>query len=121
MDQQQQQHQILMKYIEGIFNDKSTTTSNVEGLSSNSKSKQKMEEKDTTNDNSCDELKKKGKEEQEQNVNRSKFKKVGMPVFNGSDPDSWIFKADRYFQIHKLSKSEKMAISVISFDGPALN
>ncbi|KAA0058177.1 ty3-gypsy retroelement transposase [Cucumis melo var. makuwa] len=38
MDKQQQQHQILMKYIEGIVNDKSTTTSDVEGSSSNSKS-----------------------------------------------------------------------------------
>ena len=53
MDKQQQQHQILMKYIEGIVNDKSTTTSDVEGSSSNSKSGVKMEEKDATNNDSA--------------------------------------------------------------------
>ncbi|KAA0064010.1 histone-lysine N-methyltransferase ASHR1 isoform X3 [Cucumis melo var. makuwa] len=26
---------------------------------------------------------------------RNKFKKVEMPVFNGEDPDSWLFRAKR--------------------------
>ena len=38
---------------------------------------------------------------------RNKFKKVEMPVFAGEDPNSWLFRAERYFQIHKLSDSEK--------------
>ena len=42
-------------------------------------------------------------------------------MFNKIDPDSWLFRADRYFQIHKLTESEKMIVSVISFDGPALD
>ncbi|XP_050942545.1 uncharacterized protein LOC127149990 [Cucumis melo] len=54
-------------------------------------------------------------------TDRSKFKKVEMPVFSGEDPDSWLFRAERYFQIHKLTESEKMLVSTISFDGPALN
>ncbi|TYK28503.1 Ty3/gypsy retrotransposon protein [Cucumis melo var. makuwa] len=44
-----------------------------------------------------------------------------MPVFTGEDPDSWLFRAERYFQIHKLTDSEKMLVSTVSFDGPALN
>ncbi|KAL0556619.1 hypothetical protein IC582_005133 [Cucumis melo] len=44
-----------------------------------------------------------------------------MPVFVGEDPDSWLFRAERYFQIHKLTESEKMLVSTVSFDGPALN
>ena len=52
---------------------------------------------------------------------RSKFKKTEMPVFVGNDPDSWLFRAERYFQIHKLSESEKMTVSIISFDGATLD
>ncbi|KAL0544147.1 hypothetical protein IC582_019259 [Cucumis melo] len=44
-----------------------------------------------------------------------------MPVFDGTDPDSWLFRADRYFKIHNLSDSEKLTVAVISFDGPALD
>ncbi|KAA0039182.1 transposon Tf2-1 polyprotein isoform X1 [Cucumis melo var. makuwa] len=55
------------------------------------------------------------------NNDRSKFKKVEMPVFNGEDPDAWLFRADRYFQIHRLTDSEKMTVATISSEGPALN
>lgn len=34
---------------------------------------------------------------------QNKFKKVDMPMFNGSDLDAWLFHADRYFNIHKLT------------------
>ncbi|KAA0055926.1 transposon Tf2-1 polyprotein isoform X1 [Cucumis melo var. makuwa] len=62
-----------------------------------------------------------GKAEEEPTMDRSKFKKVEMPIFNGTDPDSWLFRADRYFKIHNLSDSEKLTVAVISFDGPALD
>ena len=44
-----------------------------------------------------------------------------MPVFNGEDPDSWLFRADRYFQIHKLTDAEKVLVASISFEGLTLN
>ena len=56
-----------------------------------------------------------------ENNNRSKFKKVEMLVFNGDDPDSWLFRADRYFQIHKLTDSKKLTVATISFEGLDLN
>lgn len=52
---------------------------------------------------------------------RSKFKKVEMPVFNGSDPDSWLFRADHYFNTHKLSDSKKLMMVVISFEEAVLD
>ena len=39
-----------------------------------------------------------GKVEGEDGMNeRNKFKKVETLVFNGEDPDSWLFRANRYF------------------------
>ncbi|KAL4035837.1 hypothetical protein IC575_004544 [Cucumis melo] len=77
-------------------------SADIEGIAENGRNERKTENDDTTTD-------------------RSKFKKVEMPVFSGEDPDSWLFQAERYFQIHKLIESEKMLVSTISFDGPALN
>lgn len=39
-------------------------------------------------------------------TDRSKFKKVEMPVFTREDPDSWLFRAERYFQIHQVLKKK---------------
>ncbi|KAA0033062.1 histone-lysine N-methyltransferase ASHR1 isoform X3 [Cucumis melo var. makuwa] len=52
---------------------------------------------------------------------QNKFKKVEMSIFNGEDPDSWLFCVEKYFQIHKLTESEKMLVPTISFDELALN
>ena len=51
----------------------------------------------------------------------NKFKKVEMLVFNGDDPNYWLFRADRYFQIHKLTDAEKVLVVTISFEGLMLN
>lgn len=61
-----------------------------------------------------------GKTDQGQ-YDRSKFKKVEMPVFSGDDPDGWLFRAGRYFDIHRSTDSEKVTVAVISFDGDALS
>ncbi|KAA0042901.1 transposon Tf2-1 polyprotein isoform X1 [Cucumis melo var. makuwa] len=44
-----------------------------------------------------------------------------MPVFDGTDSDSCLFRADHYFKIHNLTDSEKLMVEMISFDGPALD
>ena len=44
-----------------------------------------------------------------------------MLNFSGIDPDSWLFWANRYFQIHKLTNFKKMIVAMISFDGPMLD
>lgn len=40
-------------------------------------------------------------------ANRSKFKKVEMPVFSVQDPDSWFFRVERYFELHQVAESKK--------------
>lgn len=55
------------------------------------------------------------------NTERNKFKKVEIPIFNGEDLDSWLFRVDRYFQIHKLTDAKKILVATISFEGPTLN
>ena len=68
------------------------------------------------------ETKNKEKKVNEEGINdRNKFKKVEMPIFNGDDPDSWLFRAERYFQIRKLTEYEKATVSTVSFEGPTLN
>lgn len=52
---------------------------------------------------------------------RNKFKKVEMPMFNGTDPDSWLFRADFYFKIHRLSEDYTMTVTIINFKSTALN
>ena len=61
------------------------------------------------------------KDGEEKNNDRSKLKKVEMPVFNGEGLDAWLFRADQYFQIHKLIDFEKMTVAIISFEGLTLN
>lgn len=118
---QQQQHELLMKYIKELV-DFSTTTSGLEGSSSKSKTnEQKKEESIATIIGHFGEAKADMKEEDDKAADRNKFKTVEMRVFGGNDPNSWLFRADRYFQIHKLTDSEKMTIFVISFDGSTLN
>lgn len=52
---------------------------------------------------------------------KNKFKMVEMLVFNGTDPYTWLFRAKRYFQIHKLTEAEKLIVVVISFEVVALD
>ena len=61
------------------------------------------------------------KTKEERALDRSKFKKIEKPIFYGTDPNSWLFRPDRYFKIHNLSNSEKLTVAQISFNGLALD
>lgn len=54
-------------------------------------------------------------------ADRSKLKKVEMPVFDGEQLNSWLFRAERYFDIHQLFDLEKITVTSISFMGAALH
>ena len=41
-------------------------------------------------------------------------------MFDGSDPDSWILRADRYCALNRLSNEESLEVAVISFEGDSL-
>ncbi|KAA0032599.1 peroxidase 64 [Cucumis melo var. makuwa] len=51
-----------------------------------------------------DDLNERKSKSDENYSDRNKFKKVEMHVFTGEDPDSWLFRAERYFQIHKAEE-----------------
>lgn len=48
-----------------------------------------------------------------------RIKKLEMSVFNGTDPDGWLFRAKLYFQMHRLTEEEKLTVVVIRFEGRA--
>lgn len=44
-----------------------------------------------------------------------------MPVVNGDDPNSWLFRANRYFQLYKVTDYKKLTVVVVSLEGEVLN
>ncbi|KAA0062881.1 transposon Tf2-1 polyprotein isoform X1 [Cucumis melo var. makuwa] len=126
--QSDKQEQMLLMIMETIAKDCTTTGKRNEEPNAHMSVTNKGKEKEATSSKSAvsgqsnSDDRDEGKTEiEEAAADRNKFKKVEMPVFAGEDPDSWLFRAERYFQIHKHSDSEKMLVSTISFDGPALN
>lgn len=77
-----------MKYIKGIIGEKSTTTRNTKGSSSKAKASEGMVLELT------EESKMNKKAEEGKLTDWSKFKKVEMSVFNGTNLDLWLFRAD---------------------------
>ncbi|KAJ9562283.1 hypothetical protein OSB04_007443 [Centaurea solstitialis] len=49
-----------------------------------------------------------------------KGRKLEIPTFDGTDPDGWILRAERYFSLNRLSQAEKIDVSFIAFEGAAL-
>ncbi|KAL4038207.1 hypothetical protein IC575_001815 [Cucumis melo] len=126
--QSDKQEQMLLMIMETIAKDRTTTGERNEEPNAHMSVTNKGKEKEATSSksaisgrNNSDDRNEGKTETEEATPDRNKFKKVEMPVFAGEDPDSWLFRAERYFQIHKLSDSEKMLVSTISFDGPAFN
>ena len=52
---------------------------------------------------------------------RTKLRKRRMRKERMKETNSWLFRADRYFQIHKLNDADKVLVATISFEGPTLN
>lgn len=49
-----------------------------------------------------------------------RFKKLDMPCFDGTNPDGWILRAERYFQFYRLSEEDKIKAAVVALEGDAL-
>lgn len=43
-----------------------------------------------------------------------------MPIFDGENPDGWIFRTERYFNMNQLSNCEKLEAAAVCFEGEAL-
>ena len=44
-----------------------------------------------------------------------------MPIFDGTNPDGKVLKAERYFGLHCFSNDEKLEAAVTKFEGDALH
>ncbi|KAL4018114.1 hypothetical protein IC575_021704 [Cucumis melo] len=81
----------------------------------------KKEESGTTSDGSV--MKLKGKMDETDPIteingtvtDRSKYKKLEMPMFLGENPESWVYRAEHFFEINNLPESEKVKVAVVSF------
>ncbi|TYK02434.1 retrotransposon protein [Cucumis melo var. makuwa] len=81
----------------------------------------KKEESGTTSDGSV--MKLKGKMDETEPVtetngtvtDQSKYKKLEMPMFLGENPESWVYRAEDFFEINNLPESEKVKVAVVSF------
>lgn len=47
---------------------------------------------------------------------KGKYKRLEMPIFKGDPPESWVYRAEHYFEIHELTDEEKIKVAIISFD-----
>ena len=47
-------------------------------------------------------------------------RRLEMSIFGGWNPEGWIYRAERYFCLNKLSAPEKMEAAAISLGGEAL-
>ena len=43
-----------------------------------------------------------------------------MPIFSGENPDGWLLRAKRFFDIHKFSEIKRLEAVVVAFEGDAL-
>ncbi|TYK15071.1 Ty3/gypsy retrotransposon protein [Cucumis melo var. makuwa] len=48
-------------------------------------------------------------------IDRSKYKKLEMPMFLGENPESWVYRAEHFFEINNLPEAEKVKVAVVSF------
>ena len=47
-------------------------------------------------------------------------RRLEMPIFEGENPDDWIFGAERYFTVNQLTKEEKIESMALCFEAAAL-
>lgn len=48
-------------------------------------------------------------------LDKSKYKRLEMPIFVDENPESWVYRAEHYFYIHELNEMEKVKVAVVSF------
>ena len=46
--------------------------------------------------------------------------KLELPIFNDNNPDGWLFWAERYFEINKLTTTAKLHAVVVCLEGEVM-
>lgn len=49
-----------------------------------------------------------------------RYRKLDLPTFDGTNPDGWILRAERYFKFHHLDEEDKVEAAVVALEGDAL-
>ncbi|XP_010263147.1 PREDICTED: NADH dehydrogenase [ubiquinone] flavoprotein 1, mitochondrial-like [Nelumbo nucifera] len=47
-------------------------------------------------------------------------RKLELPIFDGENPDGWLFRAECYFEINGLLPAERLRVAVVCLEGDAL-
>ena len=47
-------------------------------------------------------------------------RRLELPTFDGDEPDGWIYRAERYFEINGLRAEERLRAAMICMEGEAL-
>ena len=46
--------------------------------------------------------------------------RLEMPMFTGKCPEGWIFRAELFFEMNRLTEGEKLPVAGVSFEEKAL-
>ena len=49
-----------------------------------------------------------------------RYRKLDMPIFDGTDPDGWILRVERYFTFYRLNEEEMLEAVAVALEGDAL-
>lgn len=47
-------------------------------------------------------------------------RRLEFPIFSGDDPDGWVSKAERYFDVYQMPEREKLGAAILGLEGDAL-
>ncbi|EXB66634.1 hypothetical protein L484_024931 [Morus notabilis] len=48
------------------------------------------------------------------------LRRLEMPLFEGDNPEGWLFRVERYFSVNRLTEEDKLSAAAICFKGDAL-
>ena len=49
------------------------------------------------------------------------LRRAEMPIFEGGNFEVWIFRARKFFSVHRLFEAERLDVAAISFEGEAIS
>jgi len=58
-------------------------------------------------------------EEEEEEGVKTWAKRVELPTFEGIDPQGWVSRAEKFFEVQNVSAKEKLKLAFISMEGSA--
>ena len=49
-----------------------------------------------------------------------KMRKLDLPLFDGTNPDGWILRAERFFHFYRLGEEDQLEAAIVALEGDAL-